>query len=131
MDKKLVERSTQRVVVNGSIFRWRSVLTGVAQGSVLELMLFNIFINNIVSGINCTLSKFADDTELRVNMLEEQDGIQRDLERLEKWTKENLMRFNKCKCKLGCDSFHYQYTLVAKEQRSHLNQNGPGGTGGW
>ena len=48
MGKKLVERSTQRVVVNGSIFRWRSVLTGVAQGSVLELMLFNVFseINN-------------------------------------------------------------------------------------
>jgi len=47
-------------------------------------VLFNVSVSNMDSGIECTLSKFADDTRLcgAVDTLEEKDAIQRDLDKL-------------------------------------------------
>ena len=60
------------------------------------------FVINKGSGIECTLSKFADNTKLcgAVDTLEGKDAIQMDLDRPERWACAALMRFNKAKCKV-------------------------------
>ncbi|GAB0203214.1 hypothetical protein GRJ2_002787000 [Grus japonensis] len=73
---------------------WRSSGVGIGTSTV--------FVSDMDSGIECTLSKFADDTKLCgvVSMLEGRDAIQRDLDRLERGARANRMKFNKAKCKV-------------------------------
>jgi len=91
-------------------------MSGVPQGSVLTAELFNIFVDDMASMTECSLSKFTYDTKLHgvVNILEGRDVTQRDLDRLEMWTQANLMMFSKAKCKvlqMGQANPKHKYSL--------------------
>ena len=82
----------------------------------MGLVLFNIFVGDVDSGIGRALSKFANDVKLcgAVDKPEGHDAIQRYLDGLQSWARVNLMKFNKGKCKvghLGQGSLQYQNRL--------------------
>ena len=99
------------MLINGYSSSWKEVTSGVPQGSVLGLVLFNIFINDLDEAIKGILIKCADDTKLGgvTNTPEERTTIQSDLDRLEEWVIDNKMNFNQEKCKvlnLGIKNVH-------------------------
>ena len=68
-------------------------------GSVLGPVLFKNCINDLDEGIK---GKFLDDIRLggSVDPLESKRALQRDLDMLDPWAKDNCVRFNKTKCQV-------------------------------
>ena len=66
VDKKLLEDRTQFVQFGSHRSYPREILCGVPQGSILGLLLFIIYINDLpnVSSITQSLLMFADDTSI-------------------------------------------------------------------
>ena len=93
----------QRVVVDGEVSSWKSVLSGVPQGSVLGPILFLVYINDLLEkGVTGKILKCVDDTKLfrKVKEIGDKQNLQDDIDKLVKWSEKWQMLFNfgKCKC---------------------------------
>ena len=90
------------VVVDGEVSSWKSVLSKVPQGSVLGLILFLVYINDLEAGVTGKLLKFADDTKLfrKTEEIGDKQKLQDDIDILVRWSEKRQMLFNfgKCKC---------------------------------
>ena len=113
IEKWLTHRK-QRAIVDGEISNWKSVLSGVPQGSVLGPMLFLIYINYL--DISSKVLKFADDTKVfrKVTNVTGKQNLQDDLDKLvklsEKW--QMLFNFGKCKCiHIGYGNMDEEYKI--------------------
>ncbi|PKU42927.1 rna-directed dna polymerase from mobile element jockey- hypothetical protein [Limosa lapponica baueri] len=110
----------QRVVISHTKSSWRPVTSGGPQGSILGLVLFNIFINYLAGGMAFTLSNFAEGI----------GAIQRDLNGLKNCIETNLVKFNKGKYQvlhLGRYTPMHQYMLEADQLESSSTEKDLGG----
>ncbi len=69
----LSKRKPSLVVINGTASGWASVISGVPQGSVLEPVLFIMYINDIDVGLNNFISRFADDAIIGNSIIDDRD----------------------------------------------------------
>ena len=88
--------------MDGEVSNWKSVLSGVPQGSVLGPILFLVYIDDLEEGVTGNILKSADDTKLfrKTKEIGDKQKLQDDIDKLVRWSEKWQMLFNvgKCKC---------------------------------
>jgi hypothetical protein len=99
--KSFLEKRKQRINVEGESSDWKDVTSGIPQGSVLGPLLFVIFINDLPEELQTSAYLFADDTKVYniIKNKNDQENLQKDLNKLEEWSDRWLLRFHPDKCK--------------------------------
>ncbi len=94
----------QRVAIQGALSDWKSVLSGIPQGSVLGPLLFVLYINCLPNQIQhgSSVYLFADDTKLfkHIQTVEDCQHLQTDINHIVSWTEDSLLKLHPDKCKL-------------------------------
>ena len=114
--KEWLSDRKQRVVVGGEASENKDVESSVIQGSVLEGILFIIFIDDIDNFILALIKKFAHDTKIArvVGDKSQAEELQRDIAKLVAWAKNWKMQFNVSKCKMmhfGRRNLRHEYQM--------------------
>ena len=93
--KSYLEGGPQKVSINGVISSSLTITSGVTQGSLLDPLLFIIFINGLpLSVTNKSMYTYADDTTQVVaghNVMEVASTLEEDLRNINKWAANNRM----------------------------------------
>ena len=78
------------------------VLSGVLKGTVLGPLLFSLYINDIMVGIESEIRLFADDCVCyrQIDSTEDTSKLQKDIDQLGKWARKWGMRFQPVKCNI-------------------------------
>jgi hypothetical protein len=104
-----------------SYSEWAPVTSGIPQGSVLEPILFVIYINDLPDKLKSECYMFADDTKVfkDINNIEDNKILQNDIQELENWSDKWLLRFHPDKCKVLSagkqKTQQFKYTLCNTE----------------
>ena len=96
------------------------------RGLQVGLMLFNLFVTDLDSTVECTFSKFVGDTNFCdvVNTVKRRDATQRDPDKLQRWVCENLIKINKAIHVQGYSYGSLQSDAQRQaEWRMHLEQS--------
>ena len=100
--KNYLTKRKQRCRVGNSFSRWRTITSGVPQGSIFGPWLLNIFVNDIFFAKNSTLCNYADDNaqfswEKTFNQVI--NNLQTDFRKLLKvWSYDNFLVLNPNQC---------------------------------
>ena len=95
--KEYLSNRYQRVIINNSLSDSLPVVSGVAQDSILDPLLFLVYINDMSSYINHNqFLKFADDTKcfLLINTLSDHIALQEDITAVFTWSQDFILNFN-------------------------------------
>ena len=108
LEHYLTARS-QKVVINGISSSLKYLQTGVPQGSILGPLLFLIYINYIINGLQCNVNLFADDTCIQkcLDSYEAFKVINDDLLKLSFYGSQWLISFNALKT---------EYIIISKRK---------------
>ena len=84
----------QVVKINGRLSTTGNITCGVPQGSILGPLLFNIYVNDMITSVNCDLFLYADDSTLLVsgkNPAVIQNSLSIELNAIRGWLEENKL----------------------------------------
>lgn len=114
----------QQVRVNREVSTWKTVDSGVPQGSVLGPTLFALFVADVPKEVNNLVSLFADDTKMYAAIPGEGSStiLNNSLAKLKVWSDRMQMKFHLDKCKamhLGPNNKGFQYTLPKPDGSKH------------
>ena len=137
--KSYLDNRKQRARVNSNFSSWQEIIAGVSQGSILVLILFNIFVNDFFLFVSSSnLTNYADDNTLYTsdyNLKEVKEvllnhlvtkWLQNGYKMTTEWFFENYMVLNAAKCLFMClgkntenETFTFKNTIMnnSKEEK--------------
>ena len=125
--KSFLTDRKQFVKINDISSNYRSVTSGVPQGSVLGPTLFIYFINDLPERTKTSTKIFADDTKCYTGVIGENDhhNLQSSIDEMFDWTEKWLLKFNESKCKIlhiGKNNPNYTYEIGKLNDKTTLEK---------